>query len=37
VITSAVSNEGLDEHQLELLLQGLSNVITLPTPENAAR
>lgn len=30
-------NEGLDQHQLELLLQGLSNVITLPTPENAAR
>ena len=26
-------NEGLDEHQLELLLQGLPNVITLPTTE----
>jgi transposase len=26
-------NEGLDKHQLELLLQGLPNVITLPTPE----
>ena len=26
-------NEGLDKHQLELLLQGLSNVITLPTAE----
>ena len=26
-------NEGLDQHQLELLLQGLANVITLPTPE----
>jgi transposase len=26
-------NEGLDKHQLELLLQGLANVITLPTPE----
>jgi transposase len=26
-------NEGLDKHQLELLLQGLPNVIVLPTPE----
>jgi transposase len=26
-------NEGLDKHQLELLLQGLPNVITLPAPE----
>ncbi len=26
-------NEGLDKHQLELLLQGLLNVITLPAPE----
>jgi transposase len=26
-------NEGLDKHQLELLLQGLPNVITLPVPE----
>ena len=26
-------NEALDKHQLELLLQGLPNVITLPTPE----
>lgn len=26
-------NEGLDKHQLELLLQGLSNVIALPAPE----
>lgn len=26
-------NEGLDKYQLELLLQGLPNVITLPTPE----
>jgi transposase len=26
-------NEGLDRHQLELLLQGLTNVVTLPTPE----
>jgi transposase len=26
-------NEGLDKHQLELLLQGLPNVVTLPTPE----
>jgi transposase len=26
-------NEGLDRHQMELLLQGLPNVITLPTPE----
>src|SRR5271167_3591361 len=26
-------NECLDKHQLELLLQGLPNVITLPTPE----
>lgn len=26
-------NEGLDKHQLERLLQGLPNVITLPTPE----
>ena len=25
-------NEGLDKHQLELLLQGLPNVITLPPP-----
>ena len=25
-------NEGLDKHQLELLLQGLPNVIVLPTP-----
>ena len=28
-----VRNEGLDKHQLELLLQGLPNVITLPAPE----
>ena len=26
-------NEGLDKHQLELLLQGLSTVIPLPTPD----
>ena len=26
-------NEGLDKHQLELLLQGLPNVITLPAAE----
>jgi transposase len=26
-------NEGLDKHQLELLLQGLPNVIALPMPE----
>ncbi len=26
-------NEGLDKHQLELLLQGLPNVITVPTAE----
>lgn len=26
-------NEGLDKHQLELLLQGLPNVVTLPAPE----
>src|SRR5258708_39732585 len=26
-------NEGLDKHQLELLLQGLPNVIVLPAPE----
>ena len=26
-------NEGLDKHQLELVLQGLANVITLPAPE----
>jgi transposase len=26
-------NEGLDKHQLELLFQGLANVVTLPTPE----
>ena len=26
-------NEGLDKHQLELLLQGLPNIIALPTPE----
>ena len=26
-------NEGLDKHQLELLLQGLSDVITLPAGE----
>ncbi len=26
-------NKGLDKHQLELLLQGLPNVIALPTPE----
>jgi transposase len=26
-------NEGLDKHQLELLLQGLPNVITLPTAQ----
>jgi transposase len=26
-------NEGLDRHQLELLLQGLSNVVTLPITE----
>jgi transposase len=29
-------NEGLDKHQLELLLQGLPNVIALPTPEPKA-
>jgi len=29
-------NEGLDKHQLELLLQGLPNVITLPLPETKA-
>jgi transposase len=29
-------NEGLEKHQLELLLQGLPNVITLPTPEPKA-
>jgi transposase len=29
-------NEGLDKQQLELLLQGLPNVITLPTPEPKA-
>jgi hypothetical protein len=28
-------NEGLDKHQLELLLQGLPNVITLPAAESA--
>src|SRR5450755_4403739 len=27
-------NEGLDKNQLELLLQGLPNVIVLPTPES---
>ena len=27
-------NEALDKHQLELLLQGLPNVITLPAPES---
>jgi len=27
-------NEGLDKQQLELLLQGLPNVIVLPTPES---
>ena len=27
-------NEGLDKQQLELLLQGLPNVIALPTPES---
>ena len=26
-------NEALDKHQLELLLQGLATVVTLPTPE----
>src|SRR5664280_3271963 len=26
-------NEALDRHQLELLLQGLANVVTLPAPE----
>lgn len=26
-------NEGLDRHRPELLLQGLANVVTLPTPE----
>ncbi len=26
-------NEGLDRHQLELRLQGLADVVTLPTPE----
>ena len=26
-------NEGLDKHQLELLLQGLAHVVSLPTPE----
>jgi transposase len=26
-------NEGMDKHQLELLLQGLPNVVTLPAPE----
>jgi len=26
-------NEGLDRHQMELLLQGLPNVVALPTPE----
>src|SRR5271156_6820461 len=26
-------NEGLDKHQLELLLQGLPNVVTLPAAE----
>jgi transposase len=26
-------NEGLDKHQLELLLQGLPNIVTLPMPE----
>jgi len=26
-------NEGLDKHQLELLLQGLPNVVALPAPE----
>src|SRR5580704_10254678 len=26
-------NEGLDKHQLELLLQGLPNVVALPMPE----
>ncbi len=26
-------NEGLDRHQMELLLQGLANIVTLPTPE----
>jgi transposase len=29
-------NEGLDKHQLELLLQGLPNVIALPAPEPKA-
>jgi len=29
-------NEGLDKNQLELLLQGLPNVIALPTPESKA-
>ncbi|MGO8931193.1 MAG: hypothetical protein ACLQU3_30430 [Limisphaerales bacterium] len=29
-------NEGLDKQQLELLLQGLPNVIALPTPEHKA-
>src|ERR1700733_2482482 len=27
-------NEGLDKHQLELLLQGLPNIVTLPMPES---
>ena len=27
-------NEGLDKNQLELLLQGLPNIIVLPTPES---
>jgi transposase len=30
---SGQRNEGLDKHQLELLLQGLPNVIVLPTPD----
>ena len=30
-------NEGLDKHQLELLLQGLPNVITLPAPETTTK
>jgi hypothetical protein len=29
-------NEGLDKNQLELLLQGLPNVIVLPAPESKA-
>src|SRR5271168_3913448 len=29
-------NEGLDKNQLELLLQGLPNVIVLPPPESKA-